>query len=82
MIVGSTAADVTTDFNWVASNWSLVKPGDPSPYTGGDNPPCAFACHDIGEPTQPSGHRARPDPRPQPAAYDALRRDGFRRRTS
>jgi Flp pilus assembly protein TadG len=48
MIVGSTAADVTKIETWVGNNWSLVKPGDPAPYTGGDNPPCAFACHDVG----------------------------------
>jgi Flp pilus assembly protein TadG len=48
MIVGSTAADVTKISNWVTANWSLVKPGDPAPYTNNDNPPCAFACHDVG----------------------------------
>jgi Flp pilus assembly protein TadG len=48
MIVGATPADVTTISNWVSNNWNLVKPGDPAPYTGGDNPPCAFACHDVG----------------------------------
>lgn len=48
MIVGSTANDVTLIANWVTKHWSSVKPGDPPPYTGGDNPPCAFACHDIG----------------------------------
>jgi Flp pilus assembly protein TadG len=54
MIVGATPADVNTIATWVSNNWSLVKPGDPPPYTGGDNPPCAFACHDIGGSTQPS----------------------------
>jgi Flp pilus assembly protein TadG len=56
MIVGSTSADVTTISNWVSAHWSSVKPGDPGPcYNGGsgscgssDNPPCAFACHDVG----------------------------------
>jgi Flp pilus assembly protein TadG len=48
MIVGATNADVNTISDWVKNNWSSVKPGDPSPYTGGDNPPCAFACHDVG----------------------------------
>lgn len=48
MIVGSTSNDVTLISNWVSSHWNSVKPGDPYPYNGGDNPPCAFACHDIG----------------------------------
>jgi len=49
MIVGATPADVTSIANWVSANWNLVKPGDPGPnYPGGDNPPCAFACHDVG----------------------------------
>jgi Flp pilus assembly protein TadG len=54
MIVGATPADVTTISNWVANNWSLVKPGDPPPYTGKDNPPCAFACHDVDAATTPA----------------------------
>jgi Flp pilus assembly protein TadG len=54
MIVGATAADVTKISNWVMQNWNLVKPGDPPPsYPTGDNPPCAFACHDVGSATQP-----------------------------
>jgi len=56
MIVGATTTDVTTISNWVSANWNSVKPGDPGPcYNGGsgscgssDNPPCAFACHDVG----------------------------------
>jgi Flp pilus assembly protein TadG len=48
MIVGATQTDVNTIATWVGANWNLVKPGDPSPYTGSDNPPCAFACHDVG----------------------------------
>lgn len=50
MIVGATPADVTTISNWVTANWNSVKPGDPAPYNNhtGDNPPCAFACHDAG----------------------------------
>ena len=28
-----------------------MKPGDPPPYTDADNPPCAFACHDVGDST-------------------------------
>ena len=51
MIVGATSADVTTISNWVTANWLSVKPGDPSPYTNADNPPCAFACHDEGDST-------------------------------
>ena len=51
MIVGATTADVTTISNWVTANWLSVKPGDPSPYTNADNPPCAFACHDEGDST-------------------------------
>jgi len=55
MIVGATASDVTLITNWVTKNWNSVKPGDPAPnYPGGDNPPCAFACHDVGSSTQPS----------------------------
>ena len=48
MIVGATSNDVTLISNWVSHHWNSVKPGDPYPYNGGDNPPCAFACHDIG----------------------------------
>jgi Flp pilus assembly protein TadG len=55
MIVGATPADVTTISNWVTANWALVKPGDPLPApAGSDNPPCAFACHDVGAATKPS----------------------------
>ncbi|HLI67071.1 MAG TPA: TadE/TadG family type IV pilus assembly protein [Caulobacteraceae bacterium] len=54
MIVGATPGDVTTISNWVSNNWSLVKPGDPAPYTGKDNPPCAFACHDVDSSTTPA----------------------------
>jgi Flp pilus assembly protein TadG len=54
MIVGATPQDVATISNWVSANWAQVKPGDPAPYTGADNPPCAFACHDVGGNTQPS----------------------------
>jgi hypothetical protein len=54
MIVGATQGDVTKISNWVSANWAQVKPGDPAPYTGKDNPPCAFACHDVGGSTQPS----------------------------
>jgi Flp pilus assembly protein TadG len=56
MIVGSTAADVTKITNWVSANWNSVKPGDPYPYGNGgsDNPPCAFACHDVGGSTTPA----------------------------
>lgn len=53
MIVGATPADVAGITTWVTANWGLVKPGDPAPYSG-DNPPCAFACHDVGGATQPS----------------------------
>jgi hypothetical protein len=51
MIVGATPADVTNISNWVTAHWNSVKPGDPSPYTNNDNPPCAFACHDEGDST-------------------------------
>jgi Flp pilus assembly protein TadG len=52
MIVGSTANDVTLISTWVGKHWSSVKPNDPAPYAnGGDNPPCAFACHDVGDST-------------------------------
>ena len=47
MIVGATSTDVNTISNWVTAHWNQVKPNDPYPYTGGDNPPCAFACHDV-----------------------------------
>jgi Flp pilus assembly protein TadG len=33
-------------------NWNSIKPSDPGPaFSGGDNPPCAFACHDVGDST-------------------------------
>jgi Flp pilus assembly protein TadG len=55
MIVGATTNDVNLISNWVSHHWNLVKPGDPAPnYPGGDNPPCAFACHDVGASTGPS----------------------------
>jgi len=55
MIVGATGTDVTLITSWVKKNWNSVKPGDPAPnYPGGDNPPCAFACHDVGSSTQAS----------------------------
>jgi|SRR5665213_777244 len=61
MIVGATPADVTTIENWVSKNWNKAKPNDPAPNyiqisTGqpGDNPGCAFACHDVDGATQPS----------------------------
>ena len=55
MIVGATAADVTAISTWVKNNWNSVKPGDPAPkYPGGDNPRCAFACHDVGGSTKAS----------------------------
>ena len=50
MIVGATQNDVNLITTWVSANWSQVKPGDPPPYSG-DNPPCAFACHDVGNST-------------------------------
>ncbi|HEY1752344.1 MAG TPA: TadE/TadG family type IV pilus assembly protein [Caulobacteraceae bacterium] len=55
MIVGSTTSDVNAIAGWVTANWNLVKPGDPPPsFPGGDNPPCAFACHDVGGATTSS----------------------------
>ena len=52
MIVGATAADVNAISNWVGAHWNQVKPGDPPPtYRTGDDPPCAFACHDVGAAT-------------------------------
>src|SRR5665213_2535025 len=57
MIVGATPADVTTSENWTdktQANWLSVKVGDPAPYTGQDNPQCAFACHDEGSNTTPA----------------------------
>jgi Flp pilus assembly protein TadG len=54
MIVGATSSDVNAISSWVSRNWNLVKPNDPPPnYPGGDNPPCAFACHDVGGSTGP-----------------------------
>jgi Flp pilus assembly protein TadG len=33
-------------------NWNAIKPDDPGPaFANGDNPPCAFACHDLGDST-------------------------------
>jgi hypothetical protein len=54
MIVGATPADVASISTWVGNHWSQVKPGDPAPYTGKDNPPCAFACHDVDSATTPA----------------------------
>jgi Flp pilus assembly protein TadG len=55
MIVGATPADISLISTWVGKNWNSVKPNDPAPnYPGGDNPPCAFACHDAGGSTQAS----------------------------
>ncbi|MGH7017504.1 MAG: TadE/TadG family type IV pilus assembly protein, partial [Caulobacteraceae bacterium] len=48
MIVGATTTDVNTIAQWVSNNWSAVEPLDPAPsYPTGDQPPCAFACHDL-----------------------------------
>jgi Flp pilus assembly protein TadG len=55
MIVGATDNDVSTIAKWVSNNWSKVKPLDPAPnYPDGDTPPCAFACHDVGDQTTAS----------------------------
>lgn len=55
MIVGATAADMTTITNWVTNNWNAVEPLDPAPkYKTNDTAPCGFACHDLGSATQPS----------------------------
>ena len=35
----------TTTTNY--PNWNAMKPDDPGPAFSGDNPPCAFACHDV-----------------------------------
>ena len=66
MIVGSTPADVQLIENWMGytttkkvngktvttyPNWNAMEPNDPGPNFGGDNPPCAFACHDVGAAT-------------------------------
>lgn len=48
MIVGASADDVNRIAAWTQANWSAVKP------LGGDSPPCAFACHDMGGDTGPS----------------------------
>jgi len=53
MIVGATTGDVTTISNWVGAHWNQVEPGDPKPYAHA-NPPCAFACHDVGNSTTPA----------------------------
>lgn len=29
-------------------NWNAMEPNDPGPAFSGDNPQCAFACHDVG----------------------------------
>jgi Flp pilus assembly protein TadG len=34
----------TTDY----PNWNAMMPNDPGPAFSGDNPQCAFACHDLG----------------------------------
>lgn len=55
MIVGATPNDITLISTWVKNHWNSVKPNDPAPnYPGGDNPPCAFACHDVGGSTTAS----------------------------
>jgi len=54
MIVGATPADVTSISTWATQHWNQVHPLDPAPRYSGDNPPCAFACHDLGGATQPS----------------------------
>jgi Flp pilus assembly protein TadG len=38
-----TGTTTTVDY----PNWNAMKPDDPGPAFGGDNPPCAFACHDV-----------------------------------
>jgi len=63
MIVGATTSDVTLIANWMSystttkvkgvtttnyPNWNAMEPNDPGPAFAGDNPPCAFACHDLG----------------------------------
>jgi Flp pilus assembly protein TadG len=63
MTVGATPADVQLIANWMGAttttkkkgvttvnypNWNAMKPDDPGPaFANGDNPPCAFACHDV-----------------------------------
>lgn len=32
-------------------NWNSMEPNDPGPNFSGDDPPCAFACHDVGSST-------------------------------
>jgi Flp pilus assembly protein TadG len=66
MIVGATPNDVTLIANWMGykttvkgkttyPNWNAMKPNDPGPaFSGGDNPPCSFACHDVGSSTTSS----------------------------
>lgn len=62
MIVGATPADVTLIENWMGlktikngkttyPNWNAMEPNDPGPTFQADNPPCAFACHDVGAST-------------------------------
>jgi Flp pilus assembly protein TadG len=81
MIVGATANDLQLIENWMGytkkvngvttyPNWNAMEPSDQGPNFSGDNPPCAFACHDIGASTVSSdivqGHHP-------------LRRDDLRR---
>jgi Flp pilus assembly protein TadG len=42
----------TTTTNY--PNWNAMEPNDPGPTFSGDNPPCAFACHDVGGSTTSS----------------------------
>jgi Flp pilus assembly protein TadG len=59
-IINWTGATTTTTSHGVTTttytNWAKIKPNDPPPFnTGGnDNPPCAFACHDIDSATTPA----------------------------
>jgi len=47
----STCQEVQTGTTQTYPNWASIKPSDPGPTFSGDNPPCAFACHDEGDST-------------------------------
>ena len=49
-----TCGNVQTGTTTTYPNWNAMEPNDPGPAFSGDNPQCAFACHDVGGSTAPS----------------------------
>lgn len=46
-----TCQEVQTGTTTTYPNWNAMEPNDPGPAFSGDNPQCAFACHDLGDST-------------------------------